>query len=99
VTRVASVLPPNNYPVQYLGRLSDGRTPPFETELYVQQDIRIRGGSRFSLGLTVNNLFNQDTVTSKYLLETEQGAGLTSTRATTMPGSSTSSSCTSSRRC
>jgi len=24
----------------------------------------------------VNNLFNQDTVTSKYLLETEQGAGL-----------------------
>jgi hypothetical protein len=78
VTRVASVLPPNNYPVQYLGRLSDGRTPLLsETELYVQQDIRIRGGSRFSLGLTVNNLFNQDTVTSKYLLETEQGAGLT----------------------
>jgi len=27
VTRMAAILPPSYYPVMYLGRMSDGRTP------------------------------------------------------------------------
>lgn len=77
VSREVAVLPPNNYPVQYLGRLSDGRTPALsQTDLYVQQDIRLRGRSTLSIGLSVSNLFNQDAAISKWVTETESGAGL-----------------------
>ncbi len=78
VSRVAVVLSPHNYPVHYLGRLSDGRTPVLsQTDLYVQQDVRLRGQSKLSFGLSVTNLFDQDTAISRYSVENEQGIGLT----------------------
>ena len=77
VTREAAVLPPSRYPMQYLGRLSDGRTPALsQTDVYVQQDVRLGRGTRLSVGISVSNLFNQDTATSKFVVETEPGAGL-----------------------
>lgn len=58
VTRELAVLPPNNYPVQYLGRGSDGRTDPFvQTDVYAQHEIKL-GGRAVQLNLTVLNLFN-----------------------------------------
>jgi len=76
VTREVAVLPPSNYPMQYLGRMSDGRTPTLsQTDLYVQQDIAMVRGTRLSAGIGVSNLFNQDTVVSQYIGETEQGTG------------------------
>jgi hypothetical protein len=58
VTRELAVLPPNNYPVQYLGRGSDGRTDPFiRTDLYVQHEIKL-GTRAVQLNATVLNLFN-----------------------------------------
>ena len=77
VTREVSVLPPSNYPMQYLGRMSDGRTPALsQTDVYVQQDIAVGRGTRLSVGVSVANLFNQGTVTSKFVTETEAGAAL-----------------------
>jgi hypothetical protein len=78
VTREVAVLPPSFYPMQYLGRMSDGRTPTVSrTDLYVQQDIAMARGTKLSAGIGVSNLFNQDTVASKFIGESEPGAGLT----------------------
>ena len=77
VSREAAVLPPSLYPMQYLGRMSEGRTSVLsQTDIYVQQDIVLVRGTRFSAGIGVSNLFNQDTVVSKFVTETETGAGL-----------------------
>jgi hypothetical protein len=78
VTREVAVLPPSFYPMQYLGRMSDGRTPTVSrTDLYVQQDIAMVRGTKLSAGIGVSNLFNQDTVASKFIGESEAGAALT----------------------
>jgi hypothetical protein len=60
VTRELAVIPPNNFPVQYLGRGSDGRTDSFtQTDLYVQHDIKVGGTRAVQLQITILNLFNQ----------------------------------------
>jgi hypothetical protein len=67
VSREIGIYPPNNLPVNYLGRGSDGRTPVFsQTDLLVQHEFRLVGDRRLQVSLNVLNLFNQDTVTSKY---------------------------------
>jgi hypothetical protein len=78
VTREVAVVSGSSFPMQYLGRLSDGRTPVLtQTDLYVQQDIGTAWRqSRFSIGFSVTNLFNQDTTISKYSTETEQGTAI-----------------------
>ena len=43
----------------------------------MQQDVRLRGQSKLSFGLSVTNLFDQDTAISRYSVENEQGIGLT----------------------
>jgi hypothetical protein len=74
VTREIAVVQGSNFPMMYLGRLSDGRTPALsQTDLYVQQDIGAWRNSRFSVGLSVTNLFDQDTVISKYIVKNEAG--------------------------
>jgi hypothetical protein len=74
VTRETWVVPGALYPIMYAGRMSDGRTPVlWQTDLYVQQDIRLWRDTRLSVGLNVTNLFNQDTATSKYVVQNEQG--------------------------
>jgi hypothetical protein len=78
VSREVAVLPPSYYPMQYLGRMSDDRTPVLSrTDIYLQQDIAVARGTRLSAGIGVSNLFNQDTVVSKFVVESETGAGLT----------------------
>jgi hypothetical protein len=82
VTREAAVLPPSYYPMQYLGRMSEKRTPALaRTDLYLQQDIALAHGTRLSAGIGVGNLFNQGTVVSKFVTESESGAGLTFSEA------------------
>jgi hypothetical protein len=77
VTREVSVVEGFGYPVMYRGRLSDGRTPVLaQSDVYVQQDILVGRGSRLSIGLSVTNLFDADTVISKYPIETEAGYAL-----------------------
>lgn len=64
ISREVGILPPNNYPVNYLGRLSDGRTPMFsQTDLFVQHSFKIAGNKGLQVSLNVLNLLNQDTAT------------------------------------
>lgn len=67
VTREIGIYAPNNLPVQYLGRGSDGRTPMFsQTDLLVQHSFNVGGSKELQLSLNVLNLFNQDTSVGKY---------------------------------
>jgi hypothetical protein len=67
VSREIGILPPNNYPVNYLGRGSDGRTPTFsQTDMSVQHSFRVGGDRSLQLSLNVLNLFNQDTAISRF---------------------------------
>jgi hypothetical protein len=78
VSREAAVLPTSNYPVQYMGRGSDGRTPVFsQTDFYVQHDFRVWGSRTIQLNATVLNLFNQRTAISKFSTQLRTGNGLT----------------------
>jgi len=67
ITREISVIPPNNFPMQYLGRGSDGRMPVFsQTDVFVQHEFKLgSGGKRLQISLNVINLFNQKTATNK----------------------------------
>ncbi len=67
VTRELGILPTSNYPNQYLGRGSDGRTDMFsQTDLFIQHGFKMGGGRRLELNFTVFNLFNEEAGVSKY---------------------------------
>ena len=67
VSRELGILPTSNYPLQYEGRLSDGRTDMLsQTDLYVSHDLKFSGDKKLRLELTVTNLFNQQAAISKY---------------------------------
>jgi hypothetical protein len=62
LTRQVPIIAPDNYPVRYLGRGSEGRTPTFsQSDLFVQQRFKVGGGREVSLEMNVLNLFNQRT--------------------------------------
>ena len=47
MSREVGIFPPNNFPVQYLGRESDGRTGVYsQTDLYVQHEFKMAGQRR-----------------------------------------------------
>jgi hypothetical protein len=67
VTREISVIPPNNFPMQYEGRVSDGRMPTFsQTDIFVQHEFRMGGAKRLQISLNVINLFDQKTATNRF---------------------------------
>ncbi|MDO8680944.1 MAG: carboxypeptidase regulatory-like domain-containing protein [Acidobacteriota bacterium] len=67
VTREIGIYAPNNLPVQYLGRGSDGRTPMFsQTDMYIQHGFKVGGSREVQVSLNVLNLFNQGTAVAKY---------------------------------
>jgi Carboxypeptidase regulatory-like domain/TonB dependent receptor/TonB-dependent Receptor Plug Domain len=66
VTRQVPIIAPDNYPIRYRGRASDGRTPFFtQTDLFIQHGFRIGGGREIQVNATVLNLFDQRTVTRR----------------------------------
>ena len=67
VTREIGIYPTSNLPVQYLGRMSDGRTDTFsQTDLLIQHEFPIGGARRLALSLNVLNLFDQQASVSKF---------------------------------
>jgi hypothetical protein len=77
VTREIAFLPPNNFPVQYKGRGSDGRTPFLSTvDLYLQHNIKIGDGKTLQFNVNVLNLLNSDTAIAKYQTENEGCCGV-----------------------
>ena len=71
------MIPPNNFPVQYLGRGSDGRTPFLsQLDLYLQQEFRLGDRYRLNLSANVINIFNQDTATNYFPTQLQSGQGV-----------------------
>jgi len=67
VSRELGIYPPNNLPVQYHGRFSDGRTDTFsQTDIFVQHELKLGGDKRLQFSFNVLNLFNQQAAVSKY---------------------------------
>ena len=66
ITRQVPIITGSSYPIRYLGRGSDGRTPVFsQMDFYVQHDLKMGGGRRLQLSMNVLNLFNQRIVTNR----------------------------------
>jgi hypothetical protein len=69
VTREAAAIAGHSYPIQYLGRLSDGRTPTIsQTDLTVGHTFRL-GARSFSVGMDIINLFDQKTAINKFMTQ------------------------------
>jgi hypothetical protein len=67
VSRELAIFPGSAYPVNYLGRGSDGRTPVFsQSDIFVQHAIRLGGTKSVVIGFNVLNLFNQSTSVGKF---------------------------------
>ena len=72
------MIPPNNFPVQYLGRGSDGRTP-FCSQLDLFAAARVQAGrprSAWTLSVNVINLFDQETATNYFPTQLQSGQGV-----------------------
>jgi hypothetical protein len=66
LTRQVPIISPDNYPIRYLGRASDGRTPFFsQSDFYAEHKFHVGGSRSFALNLNVLNLFNQRTAVNK----------------------------------
>ena len=66
ITREAAFVTGSGFPIQYLGRNSDGRTPFFtQLDLFLQKELRLSGDKRIVLNVNVLNLLDQDTVTNR----------------------------------
>jgi hypothetical protein len=69
VTREAAAISPSNFPIQYLGRLSDGRTPTIsQTDFNVSHSFRL-GARSLSVGMDIINLFDQKTAINKNMTQ------------------------------
>jgi hypothetical protein len=86
-TREMAAIPPNNYPVQYLGRGSDGRMPfTNQVDLNIQHEFKLTERARVTLMANVLNLFDADTATN-YFATQQQGSGLVITEQQFYSGS------------
>jgi hypothetical protein len=75
LTRQVPIISPDNYPIRYLGRGSEGRSPMFsQADLYVQHEFKIGGNRRVQLSANVLNLFDQRTVLSRVTTMRRTGA-------------------------
>jgi len=74
-SREMAFLPPNNYPVNYLGRNSDGRLP-FYSQLDLTAQYRLKLGQKQAVTFMFNaiNLLDQKTATNYYATESYNGA-------------------------
>jgi hypothetical protein len=74
ISREAAFVAGHGYPVQYLGRGSDGRTPTLSTfDLNLVQEFKLGGDKRFQVMANVLNLLDSDTATSRFPTETASG--------------------------
>jgi Carboxypeptidase regulatory-like domain/TonB dependent receptor len=75
LTRQVPIIDPDRYPIRYLGRGSDGRTPFFtQSDLYVQHSLKVGGNRRLVVNLTVLNLFDQRIAVNKVTTMRRGGA-------------------------
>jgi hypothetical protein len=81
ITREAAFIAGSNYPVQYLGRNSDGRTPFFsQLDLYAQYEVKLGGRRRVTFNANVLNVLGTETVTNRFPTQI-QGSSINITEA------------------
>jgi hypothetical protein len=69
VTREAAAISGSFYPIQYLGRLSDGRTPVYsQTDFTVSHSFKL-GARSFQVGLDIINLLDQKRAINKFMTQ------------------------------
>jgi len=92
ITRDAAFVSGSNYPVQYLGRNSDGRTPFFrQLDLYAQYDLKLGGRKRVTLSANVLNAFGTRTATNRWSTQLQPGSAIDVTEAQFFAGVNTQS--------
>lgn len=75
-TRELAWNPSSQYPLQYLGRASDGRIATYtQTDLLVQQEFAL-AGKRIQISLNVLNLFNQKNPVNYFATENAGGTSI-----------------------
>lgn len=75
ITRQVPIIGPDNYPIRYRGRNSDGRTPVFsQSDAYVQHSFKVGGGRNVVLSANVLNLWNQKIAVNKVSTMRRTGA-------------------------
>jgi Carboxypeptidase regulatory-like domain/TonB dependent receptor len=75
LTRQVPIIAPDNYPIRYLGRGSEGRSPMYsQSDMYVQHEFKIGGSRRVQLSVNVLNLLNQRTVLNEVMTMRRTGA-------------------------
>jgi hypothetical protein len=75
MTREAAWNPSSGYPIQYLGRGSDGNMPFINNlDLYAQQEIKLGSKNRLVLSVNVLNVLDADTATNYFATQLESGA-------------------------
>ena len=68
ITPEITVIPPNNFPMQYLGRGGGGRMPMYsQTDLSLRHAFNVGGSRQVQLMADVFNLFNQKTAINKQM--------------------------------
>jgi hypothetical protein len=62
ISREAAGITGSRFPIQYAGRLTDGRTPVLsQTDFFVKHEFRLGNTKSFEVNMTITNLFDQDT--------------------------------------
>jgi hypothetical protein len=81
ITREAAAIAGHNYPIQYLGRLSDGRTPMFsQTDMTVSHSFRM-GPRSVVVGFDLINLFDQKTAINSFMTQLRSSQNVNFTEA------------------
>jgi hypothetical protein len=75
ITRQVPIIPGDGYPIRYLGRNSDGRTPFLsQSDLFVAHSFKIMGTRSIQLSANVLNLFDQRIAVNKVSTMARAGA-------------------------
>lgn len=77
MTREAAYISGSNYPIQYLGRDSDGRTPFFnQLDLFAQYELKLGGRNRLSFNANFINVFGSSTAINKFVTQLQPGTAI-----------------------
>jgi hypothetical protein len=90
ITREAAFIAGSNYPVQYLGRGSEGRTPFFsQLDMYAQYQVKLGGRKRLIFNANVLNVLGTDTVTNVFPTQLQPGTSINISEAQFFQGVNT----------
>jgi hypothetical protein len=77
MTREAAFVSGSAFPVQYLGRGSDGRTPTYsQVDLNVRHEFRLGGSKMLAVEANIDNVFDQDAVTNRFVTQLASGQAI-----------------------